>query len=142
MKIRSDFVSNSSSSSFVLWNSSGDVTLFLEKFAEMFANVYMPWEMDSALSVYVNTTYRWFEHVVKALLSEDKAKSEIDEHRKYMHYGSGGASKVNLDDITYDNIHISFSDLAENYDKLLSVADKISSLYIEAQDQCSTSDLD
>jgi len=141
MKIRSDFVSNSSSSSFVLWNSSGDAKLFLEKFAEMFAGAYMPWDLNSALSVYVNTTHRWFNDVAIALLDKDKAKKAIAEHDRYLNDYAGGVANVDLDGVAYDNIHFPFSDLADKYDELLSVADKINSLYFEAQDEYNSNDL-
>lgn len=141
MKVRSDFVSNSSSSSFVLWNSSGDAKLFLEKFAEMFADAYMPWDLNDTLSVYVNTSHRWFNDVANALLDKDKAKKEIADHDKYLNDYAGGASNVDPDSIAYDNIHFPFSYLSEKYDVLLSVADKIHSLYFEAQDEYSSNDL-
>lgn len=141
MKIRSDFVSNSSSSSFVLWNSSGDAKLFIEKFAEMFADTYTPWEMNDALSVYVNTTYRWFAVVAKALLDKDKAEKAIADQLRYLNDYSGGVNNVNPDDIAYNNIHFPFSDLSEKCDVLMNVADKIKSLYFEAHDEYSSNDL-
>lgn len=141
MKIRSDFVSNSSSSSFVLWNSNGDAKLLLQKFAEMFADAYMPWELNDLLSMYVNTTHRWFADVANALLSKDDAKKAIADHKKYLDDYCGGADNVKLDDLSYDDIHFQFSDLSERCNALLNVADKIHSLHFEARDDYGSNDI-
>lgn len=129
MKMRSDFVSNSSSSSFVMWNETGDAKLLIEKLAEMFADMSMPWDIDETLRIYVTATNKWYADVANALLDKEDAKKSISDHDGYLNDYCGGKHHVNEDDVSYDNIEFPFSSFAEKYDALLSVADKIYALY-------------
>lgn len=80
MKTRSDFVSNSSSCSFVISSDVGDLAAAVKFFAEAFKDCDMPYQVDDRIEISAKTKNKWLNQMRRRLKGED-FKPEYDDWR-------------------------------------------------------------
>jgi len=131
MKIRSDFVSNSSSASFVVNSGEGDVVLLAQKMGETFTNVGTPWDYENYVEIKLRTKNKNFKEVWEAFKEE-----KCEYVPWYEDYRTHAKEMKDPEEMAWDSIKISL-------DALISMSsckclDKIEEIWFESTDENSS----
>ena len=98
MRIRPDFVSNSSSSSFIVSNEQGCATLLFQKYAEIFRNCQVSYDYDDSISIYAYTKRKDHDTVRDFIVSCNGSEEESETFSSLDEYSSLELDKVVLDE--------------------------------------------
>lgn len=130
MRIRLDFVSNSSSSSFIVSNEQGYATLLFQKYAEIFRNCQASYDYNDSIVIYAYTKRKDYNTVRDLIVSCNDGEVESKPFSSLNEYSSLELDKAELDEneehfepliLSLDN----FAALASRPD----ISKKITSLY-------------
>ena len=130
MKIRSDFVSNSSSSSFVVHGSTGDVSLLAQKLDEMLSGISIPWDFSNYVEVRLKVKNKNYKEVWEAFKDE-----KCSYEPWYVDY-NGKKSKKDPEELNWESIEV-------DLDRFMAAASspiigKIDEVWFEATDENSS----
>lgn len=131
MKTREDFVSNSSSCSFIIANDGGRVKDAVTVFHETFSNCEIPYEVEDALRMSCSVKNKWFREV------EEELHGESQYEPYYGDWRTGQMKKKDPEEVSWNTIELtasSFEKLAERQD----LADKIDSISFSCEDSSMT----
>jgi len=122
MKVRTDFVSNSSSCSFVLSSRTGTVKDAVGFFAKTFCGCCLPYDIGDRVTVGVTTKNKWFKELQEKLTSENSGWKDY-----YADWSTGKITKKDPEEISYDSISVPIDRLFElnGNDPALSKIDEI-----------------
>lgn len=134
MKLRYDFVSNSSSSSFIVKGDNGDVKLLIQKVSEMFQRIEPPWCIDDRVQIEISTKNKWYREVFKRL----KPETECDFKMWYEDWQTHERKSKDPEDIGWEAIAIDFKTFMTLGD--YGVEDKISQIRFKAYDENNEND--
>lgn len=127
MKTREDFVSNSSSCSFVL--SEGSAADGLKAFRACFGRDWIPYEVSEKIEVRCYVKNKWFREVETGL------KGESSYEDSYRPWGTGAMQKKDPEEISWDSIGLSLDSLAgAAKDENAEILNKIDRVEFECED--------
>lgn len=127
MKIRSDFVSNSSSSSFVVYGSTGDVSLLAQKLDEMLSGISIPWDFSNCVEVCLKAKNKNYKEVWEAF------KDEKCRYESWYVDCNGKKKKKDPEELSWESIRV-------DLDRFMAAASspiigKIDEVWFEAVDE-------
>ena len=123
MKIRNDFVSNSSSCSFII----EDVKKAAKLFSDAFSNMDIPYNYYSKISVSLAAKNRWYKEI------EESLTGSSDYSNTWSDYRDGSIHVKDPEDVGFDRIHIDLNILAEA-NKHLDKYEKTNKICFECDD--------
>lgn len=129
MKIRHDFVSNSSSASFVVQQESGDLKLLCQKMAELFNQISIPYGIDDKIDISVSVKNKWYRDVFKVL----KPNEECRYTDTVVDWYSKKTVKKDPEDISWDSIKINVEELIQL--ATTDIIEKIDHIYFSSVDE-------
>ena len=135
MKVRYDFVSNSSSSSFIVRGDCGDVKLLVQKFAEIFHDCAIPWDLNDKVEISIATKNKHYKKLFRALKPDDKC----DFSDYYEDYRTHSQVKKDPEEVGWERIRINFEELKTAND-IGGLVDLIEDIRFESQDENSSED--
>jgi len=121
MKIRSDFVSNSSSSSFILHRP--DLQTAVKSLCQICEKYEVPWKIEDQISIRIHVKNKNWQDVTAALYDEYEGKAV--NHGIY-------CGETNPEAVPYDSIPLRFSNL--DIERLAGVVDKIEDIEFSVDD--------
>jgi len=101
MRIRSDFVSNSSSCSFVLSSETGTVKDAMRFFAKTFGECCLPYDIGDRVTVGVTSKNKWFKELYERLTFENCGWKDY-----YEDWSTGKIQKKDPEEVGYDSISV------------------------------------
>ena len=118
MKIRSDFVSNSSSSSFILHEDDAARGIHLLK--HIVESCEIPWEVENEISLYVHAKNKYMRELSKMLGDEYDPSRDAREYSQHV-------SRLSSDELSWHSVEIPLSESGLNKltDEALSMVDNI-----------------
>ena len=132
MKTRSDFVSNSSSCSFVIDRVSGGNVSGIAFLAKTIDETDIPYDIENEISITIDVKRKWRKNLLDFLDMEDD--TEKYERNTWLY----GDSKPKPTDITY--IHVSISDLIR-IGKEPTILDMVESVQFQCEDSSNIGEL-
>lgn len=123
MKIRNDFVSNSSSCSFII----EDVEKTAKLFSDVFNTVEIPYEYSDKIEIYIEAKNRWFKEI------EEKLTGSSNYSNTWSDYRDGSVHLKDPEDIGWDRIRINLETLS-NANTQLDMYKKSKSITFECDD--------
>lgn len=123
MKIRMDFVSNSSSCSFIVKDPADAAFAF----SKAFADVSIPYDFDEKISVSAHAKNKWFRQIEKDLTSESSFEDS------YIGYSDGKRHFKDPDAVGWDSINLTLGHLANAANHMESYA-KLTDLHFSCDD--------
>lgn len=103
MKIRNDYVSNSSSCSFII----EDVAKAAKLFSDAFSGIDIPYDYDSTIDVSLAAKNKWYKEI------EESLTGSSDYSNTWSDYRDGSIHVKDPEDIGWNRIRVSLSTLAK-----------------------------
>lgn len=129
MKVRSDFVSNSSSCSFVISSSSGTVADGMKFYADTFADCDIPYDIEDKLTVSLHVKNKWYREVYEAAKGE-RCEGWSDYYSDWQH---GKSVMKDPEEVGWDGIVVGLDGLAR-VGAVPGVAEKVDSVRFQCED--------
>lgn len=107
MKTRTDFVSNSSSCSFVL-SAGMRLPEAVKFFAEVFKNCSIPWDFDDRVSVSCTAKNKWFAAVEEGVTGEKSAWTDYETN-----WSTGKNTRKDPEAVGWDSVRLDSGKLIE-----------------------------
>lgn len=129
MKLRADFVSNSSSASFIIKQDEGDVSLLVQKLAENFTNVDIPWDFEDKIEIRLRTKNKNYKAVWEKF-KEEKCNYEP----WYEDWKTHKRIPKDPEETSWDSIEVSLTNLLSLADDA-SIVKCIEEIEFESRDE-------